>query len=54
MKPIGVATMVLSAKVAAFRRDLNVEALQPSADGKPALFDLGLANELYASLSDRR
>jgi hypothetical protein len=37
-KPIAVATMVLSEKVAAFHRDVDVEALQPSADRKPVLF----------------
>src|SRR5262249_45830484 len=50
-KPIPVGTAALTEKVAAFRRGLDVEALQKSAQGgKPALFDLGLANELYASL----
>jgi CHAT domain-containing protein/tetratricopeptide (TPR) repeat protein len=40
-----------AAKVAAFRRGLNVDALdQPSPSGKPELFDLALANELYTRL----
>jgi hypothetical protein len=47
--PIGTAA--LSEKVAAFRRGLDVEALSQSAEsGRPVLFDLGLANELYVSL----
>jgi CHAT domain-containing protein/Tfp pilus assembly protein PilF len=47
--PLGAAA--LSEKVAAFRRGLDVEALRQSAQGgKPVLFDLGLANELYAAL----
>jgi CHAT domain-containing protein len=47
--PLGAAS--LSEKVAAFRRGLDVEALRQSAvGGKPVLFDLGLANELYAAL----
>jgi len=41
----------LSAKVAAFRRDLDVDALARSAAaGKPELFDLGLAHALYTAL----
>jgi tetratricopeptide (TPR) repeat protein len=47
--PLGAAA--LSEKVAAFRRGLDVEALRQEAEGgKPVLFDLGLANELYAVL----
>jgi CHAT domain-containing protein/tetratricopeptide (TPR) repeat protein len=47
--PIGAQT--LSGKVAAFRRGLDVDELTKGANaGKPALFDLGLANELYATL----
>jgi tetratricopeptide (TPR) repeat protein len=47
--PLGAS--VLSEKVAAFRRGLDVEALKKSAvAGKPVLFDLGLAHELYADL----
>jgi CHAT domain-containing protein/tetratricopeptide (TPR) repeat protein len=50
-KQIGLGTAALSEKVAAFRRGLDVEALrQEAVGGKPALFDLGLANELYAAL----
>jgi tetratricopeptide (TPR) repeat protein len=50
-KQIPLGTAALSEKVAAFRRGLDVEALQQSAEGgKPALFDLGLANDLYAAL----
>jgi CHAT domain-containing protein len=47
--PLGASA--LSEKVAAFRRGLDVEALrQSAAGGKPVLFDLGLANDLYADL----
>jgi CHAT domain-containing protein len=50
-KPIALGTAALSEKVTAFRRGLDVGALRQSAQGgKPVLFDLGLANELYASL----
>jgi CHAT domain-containing protein len=50
-KPIGVGTAALAEKVAAFRRGLDVEALQRSAEnGKPLLFDLGVANQLYTVL----
>ena len=50
-KRVALGASALSEKVAAFRRGLDVEALQQSADGgKPVLFDLGLANELYAAL----
>jgi CHAT domain-containing protein/Tfp pilus assembly protein PilF len=50
-KPIALGTAALSEKVAAFRRGLDVEALrQSAASGKPVLFDLALANELYAAL----
>jgi CHAT domain-containing protein len=50
-KQIPLGTAALSEKVAAFRRGLDVEALRQSAkSGKPVLFDLGLANELYVSL----
>jgi CHAT domain-containing protein len=50
-KSISLGTAALSSKVAAFRRGLDYEALQQSAEGgKPVLFDLGLANELYAAL----
>jgi tetratricopeptide (TPR) repeat protein len=50
-KSIPLGTAALSSKVAAFRRGLDVEALRQSAEGgKPVLFDLGLANDLYAAL----
>jgi CHAT domain-containing protein/tetratricopeptide (TPR) repeat protein len=50
-KVVPVGASALSEKVAAFRRGLDVEALrQSAAGGKPVLFDLGLANELYAAL----
>jgi CHAT domain-containing protein/Tfp pilus assembly protein PilF len=50
-KPIALGTAALSSRVAAFRRGLDVEALRQSAEGgKPVLFDLGLANDLYAAL----
>jgi CHAT domain-containing protein len=50
-KSIPLGTAALSEKVAAFRRGLDVEALRQSAEGgKPVLFDLGLANDLYVSL----
>jgi CHAT domain-containing protein len=50
-KAIALGAAVLSQKVAAFRRGLDVEALRQSAKGgKPVLFDLGLANALYAAL----
>jgi CHAT domain-containing protein len=50
-KPIALGTAAMSEKVAAFRGGLDVAALQQSAAaGKPVLFDLGLANELYVSL----
>jgi CHAT domain-containing protein/tetratricopeptide (TPR) repeat protein len=42
---------MLSDKVAAFRHGLDVDELTSSANaGKPALFDLGLAHELYVAL----
>ena len=50
-KPIVLGTAALAEKVAAFRRGLDIEVLRQSArSGKPVLFDLGLANELYAAL----
>ena len=50
-KPIALGTAALSEKVVAFRRGLDVEAPRQSAEGgKPLLFDLGLANDLYAAL----
>jgi len=48
---IALGSSALSEKVAAFRRGLDVEALRRSAaGGRPVLFDLGLANELYGAL----
>jgi CHAT domain-containing protein len=50
-KVIPLGAQALSSRVAAFRRGLDVEALRQSAEnGKPVLFDLGIANELYAAL----
>ena len=50
-KVISLGASALSDKVAAFRRGLDVESLRRSAQsGKPVLFDMGLANELYAAL----
>jgi CHAT domain-containing protein/Tfp pilus assembly protein PilF len=50
-KPIPLGAEALSSRIAAFRRGLDVEALRQSAEsGKPVLFDLGLANDLYAAL----
>jgi CHAT domain-containing protein/tetratricopeptide (TPR) repeat protein len=50
-KSIPLGTSALPSRVAAFRRGLDVEALRQSAQGgKPVLFDLKLANELYVSL----
>jgi tetratricopeptide (TPR) repeat protein/CHAT domain-containing protein len=47
--PIGAKD--LSARVAAFRRGLDVEELRRTAEtGNPVLFDLALAHELYAAL----
>jgi CHAT domain-containing protein/tetratricopeptide (TPR) repeat protein len=42
----------LSQKIAAFRRGLDVDKIDTEKDssGKPVLFDLGLANELFAAL----
>ena len=47
-KSIPLGADALSQKVAAFRRGLDIEEL--AGTGKTALFDLGLANELYAAL----
>jgi CHAT domain-containing protein len=51
-KVIPLGGDALAQKVAAFRRGLDVDQLEAaiSAAKKPELFDLGLANELYASL----
>jgi CHAT domain-containing protein len=50
-RTIPIGAKALSDKVAAFRRGLDVEELRKSAaTGKPLLFDLALAHELYAAL----
>jgi tetratricopeptide (TPR) repeat protein/CHAT domain-containing protein len=50
-QPIPLDKQVLAEKVSAFRHGLDVDALNKSvAAGKPELFDLNLAQELYASL----
>jgi CHAT domain-containing protein/Tfp pilus assembly protein PilF len=47
--PLGAAA--LGGKVAAFRHGLDLSALQKSMEtGKPQLFDLALAHELYSAL----
>jgi CHAT domain-containing protein len=47
--PLGVEQ--LSSKIAALRRGLEANELSaPSNPGKPSLFDLGLAHELYSAL----
>jgi CHAT domain-containing protein/tetratricopeptide (TPR) repeat protein len=48
-RTIGIGAEELSEKVALFRNGLDLEKLQKSA-GKPALFDLAFAHELYAAL----
>ncbi|MFO1110790.1 MAG: tetratricopeptide repeat protein [Bradyrhizobium sp.] len=48
-KPIPIGTDALSEKIAAFRRGLDI-AKASDASGKSGLFDLALANELYATL----
>ena len=48
-KPLPSGAEALSSKVAAFRRGLNVAAAS-DASGKSGLFDLALANDLYATL----
>src|SRR5689334_3417717 len=48
-KPFPVGADALSEKVAAFRRGLDI-ANASDASGKSGLFDLALANELYATL----
>jgi CHAT domain-containing protein len=48
---IPLGEQVLAEKISAFRHGLDVDELQKSIDaGKPELFDLDLAQELYASL----
>jgi tetratricopeptide (TPR) repeat protein/CHAT domain-containing protein len=50
-RTIPIGAQDLAAKVAAFRRGVDVDALMKGADaGRPELFDLGLAHELYATL----
>jgi CHAT domain-containing protein/tetratricopeptide (TPR) repeat protein len=48
-RTIEIGAESLSANVAAFRRGLDLEKLQ-SSRGKPELFDLALAHELYLTL----
>lgn len=48
-KPVPFGAEALSQKVAAFRRGLDVSHAS-DASGKSGLFDLALANELYATL----
>jgi len=48
-KPLPVGAEVLSQKIAAFRRGLDLADLA-EASGKSGLFDLALANELYTAL----
>jgi CHAT domain-containing protein len=48
-KPLPFGAEALSAKVAAFRRGLDI-AHASDASGKSGLFDLALAHELYATL----
>jgi CHAT domain-containing protein len=48
---IALGAKAMSDKVAAFRRGLDVAELRKTAaGGKPTLFDLALANELYGTL----
>jgi CHAT domain-containing protein/Tfp pilus assembly protein PilF len=49
-KTIALGENELSEKIAAFRRGLDVDALQKSSDGKGNLFDLAVAHELYGVL----
>ena len=50
-KTIPLGSKSLSEKVAEFRHGLDVEEMRKSiASGKPELFDLGLAQELYGAL----
>ena len=50
-KKIALGSKDLGAKVAAFRRGLDLEELQRAiAAGRQELFDLGFAHELYAAL----
>jgi CHAT domain-containing protein len=51
-KPLPLGADALSRKVAAFRRGLDVDKINnaTAASGNAGLFDLALANELYATL----
>ena len=51
-KTIPLGTEALAQKVAAFRRGLDVDAVTRAVEGtgKPELFDLGVAHELYGAL----
>ncbi len=51
-KTIPLGGAALEAKVAAFRHGLDIDAISDAVQGsrKPELFDLALANELYAAL----
>ena len=50
-RPLAIGEKALTDKVASFRRGLDVDELtRPTEAGKPVLFDLGLAQELYATL----
>jgi CHAT domain-containing protein/tetratricopeptide (TPR) repeat protein len=50
-KTIPLGADALSEKVAAFRRGLDIEEFQRSLEtGKPVLFDVALAHELYVTL----
>jgi CHAT domain-containing protein len=50
-RTIPLGTAALSETVATLRRGVDIDEVRKSAKaGKPALFDLGLANELYAAL----
>ena len=50
-RTIPLGEKIMAAKVAAFRRGLDVDELTKSFDaGNPQLFDLAVANELYVAL----
>jgi hypothetical protein len=51
-KPLALGAEALSRKVAAFRRGLDVDKIGNGnvASGNAGLFDVALANELYATL----
>ncbi|MFX5858538.1 hypothetical protein ABTE63_19490, partial [Acinetobacter baumannii] len=48
-KPLPIGTDALSGKIVAFRRGLDI-AKASDASGKSGLFDLAVANDLYATL----